>query len=127
MGEFSLTEKELADRMTLEQRLAGVGKPGGLSPQQGKAIARARLQYAMSELADMNVVNVHNWLQEVARVNPAEAIRLFMELADYTTPRLKAAQVNANLNVDATPGGGKNLKEMTLDELQSIVSDQGGA
>lgn len=125
MSEFDLPTKEIVRRLTTDERLKRVGLPEGLTPRQANAITKSRLQYAMAQLVDMNVENVHQWLQQVARTAPAEAIRLFMELQEFTSPRLKAAQVNVNANIDPGAGDGRRLQEMSIAELQDVVASQG--
>lgn len=93
----------------------------GLTPRQANQITQSRLQYALSDLAEMNVERVHKWLGDVGERAPAEAIRLYLELLEFRMPRMKAATVIANL----TPGDkGKELKDLSMEELQAIVAEQ---
>ena len=116
--------KEIVKRLTVDERLKRVGLPEGFSPRQATAISKARLTFALAELAEGHIDHVSKWLEDVARVNPAEAIRLYMELMEFSAPRLKAAQVNVNANADLTPAGQKRFQDMTLEEL-SVVATQG--
>jgi hypothetical protein len=93
-------------------------------------VSKARIRYALSELAQGNIENVEHWLHEVAAgipdpnapgrwiVMPAPrvAVELFMQLAEFTVPRLKA------IALDVTENGGK--KRYSMAELQSIVAEQ---
>jgi hypothetical protein len=93
-------------------------------------VARARIRRAFSELAQGNIENVERWLHEVAagtpdpsmpgrwlvQPSPRAAVELFMQLAEFTTPRLKA------IALDVTENGGK--KRYSMAELQSIVAEQ---
>ncbi|MDE2098497.1 MAG: hypothetical protein KGL39_14685 [Patescibacteria group bacterium] len=121
MSEFDLPEVDIAKRMTLDERLMKVGTPTGLTPRRANAVTQARLQTALSELADGKIDKVSKWLDEVGERSPAEAIRLFMELLEFRMPRLKAAQVIANLTPSAE--GQKRLSEYTIEELQTIVAE----
>lgn len=121
MSEFDMPEKDIARRLSVDQRLEMVGLPVGLTPKQANAITQARLQFALSSLAEMNVDRVHDWLGQVATQSPAEAIRLFLELLEFRMPRMKAAQVIANLS--PTADGKRELKDLSIEELQSIVAE----
>lgn len=126
MSEFDMPDKEIAKRLPIESKLQKIGLPVGLTPRQANAITQSRLQYALSELADMNVDNVNLWLQQVAERSPAEAIRLYMELLEFRMPRMKAAQVAVNVGVDGNQAPGqKRLQDMSIEELQSVVAEQG--
>jgi hypothetical protein len=120
-SEFDMPADEIKRRLTTTEKVKRVGTDTGLTPRQANAITQARLQYALSELADMNVDNVHQWLNEVGARNPAEAVRLFMELLEFRLPRLKAAQVVANLT--PTAEGQRKLATMTIAELEQIVAE----
>lgn len=124
MSEFDMPTKEIVKRLTVDERLARVGLPEGFSPQQATKITKARLSFALAELAEGNVHNVQAWLETVGKVNPAEALRLYMELMEFSAPRLKAAQVNVNANADVTPNGAKDLRSMSLEEL-GVIATQG--
>lgn len=119
--EFAMPTKEIVKRLTVDERLQRVGLPEGFSPRQATAISKARLTFALAELAEGHVDEVSKWLQQVAEKNPAEAIRLYMELMEFSTPRMKAAQVNLNANADVGPG--KSMSTMTIEELNSIVAE----
>lgn len=120
--EFAMTATEVKKRLSPEQQLQRVGTATGMTPRQANAVTQARLQHALSSLAEMNVDNVHEWLRQVGDVAPAEAIRLFMELLEFRLPRMKAATVIATLS--ATGDGKKELKDMTMEELERVVSEQ---
>ena len=119
--EFAMKPTEIAKRLTVDERLERVGLPEGFTPRQATAISKARLSFALSDLAEGHVGKVQAWLDEVASKNPAEAIRLYMELMEFTTPRMKAAQVNVNANADVTPSGQRRLQDMSLDELRVVA------
>lgn len=124
MSEFDLPPEDIAQRLSTQQRLELVGQTHGMTPRQANAITKARMQLALSQLAEANVDNIQRWLGEVGSRSPAEAIRLYMELLEFTAPRLKAAQVNLNANADMTPGGARSMADMSIDELSAIVSEQ---
>ena len=121
MSEFDMPPEEIAKRLPVQERLQRVGMPEGLTTRQANAITQARLQLALSELADANVDNVQKWLEQVGERSPAEALRLYMELLEFRMPRMKAATVVANLTPDQ--GNGKDLRSLSIEELQRIVAE----
>jgi hypothetical protein len=123
-SEFNLPVKQIAKRMSLDERLANVGFPVGSTPRQVKAITKARIDYAFSQFVEGNVALVEQWLREVGDTNPAEGVRLFMEFTEFYMPRLKPMQVNVNVGAEL-PGNGRELKDMSIEELQSVVAEQG--
>jgi hypothetical protein len=121
MSEFDMPPEEVVKHLPVGERLQRVGLPTGLTTRQANAITQARLQLALSELADANVENVQKWLEQVGDRSPAEALRLYMELLEFRMPRMKAATVVANLTPDS--GNAKDLKHLSIEELQSIVAE----
>jgi hypothetical protein len=80
-------------------------------------VSRARIRRAFAELAQGNIENVERWLHEVAATSPKIAIELFMELAKFTIPQVKAIAIDVN-------DGKGGAKRLTMAELHSIVSEQ---
>lgn len=119
-SQFNMPEREVAKRLSVEERIMRAGLPAGLTPRQANAITQARIQHSLSDLAERNVDNVDRWLQEVASKSPSEAIRLFMELLEFRMPRMKAATVVASLSADLK-GDGRDLKTLTIEELQQAL------
>ena len=107
--------------LTAEQRLQLAlitpEAPGALTQGVARAVTQNRIRSAMAELAHMNVDNVHQWLQQVAAQSPAKAIELFMELAQFSLPRLKAVAID----VRSSDG---SVKTMSVADLEKIVSEQ---
>ncbi len=121
MSEFNMPPTEIAKRLTTDEKVRRVGLPAGFTPRQANAVTMARLQAALSDLADGKVEKVRVWLDQVGERSPAEAIRLFMELLEFRMPRLKAAQVVANLT--PSTDGARRLSEMSIEELQHVVAE----
>jgi len=103
----------------LRAYLVGDMTPGkALTSARAGKVTRERIRFAFAELAALNVDNVHRWLGEVAQQSPAKAIELFMQLASYTLPQLKATAI------DVRSGDG-SVKNLSYAELAAkIVSDQ---
>ena len=104
-----------AERMALA--LIGDTSPRALKLARAGNLTKARIRYAFAELADMNVDNVHRWLSEVAAQSPAKAVELFMELAQFTIPKLKAMSID----VRSTDG---SVKTLSYADLERVVSEQ---
>lgn len=107
--------------LTTEQRLQLAlltpDAPGALPQGTVRNITQNRIRSAMAELSHNNIENVHRWLGEVARISPAKAVELFIELAQFNLPRLKAVAVD----VRSSDG---SVKTLSVSELEKIVSDQ---
>ena len=89
--------------------IKGPGRPPG-SPNK---ITRD-IRVALRDLAEGNANSVQDWLNEVAKKNPAEAVRLWLDLLKYVVPTLTAA---AFANV--TP-----LKETPEDRLVNMTDEE---
>lgn len=109
--------------MTAEQRLqhslAHPDAQNAMSVRAMNAITKARISYALGELAQLNIPSVQQWLERVAEVNPRQAVELYLQLLEFSVPKLKAVEVT-NLGQPEKP-----LAEYTLAELQArVVSNQ---
>lgn len=102
--------------------------PNGVPPAPLGAIdrvSRSKIRYGISELVALNIDNVNLWLQKIAngdelnRVppNPRAAIELFVELLQFSVPKMKAVAVD----MKSRDG---SVQRLSLADLQTIVSDQ---
>ena len=73
-----------------------------------------KVREAIAELTHDNVEQVQVWLERVAEKNPAEAIRLWIQIVEFTLPKLRAS-----LTVNERPG--KPIKQMSMSELQGVI------
>lgn len=80
-------------------------------------VTRAQIRQSMADLAAGNIDNVQAWLSRVAETQPARAIELFIELAQFSVPKVKAIAVDVR-SKDGSVG------RLSIAELQSIVSSQ---
>jgi hypothetical protein len=80
-------------------------------------VTKNNIRRAMQDLAEMNIHKVDTWLNQVAVEDPKEAVRLFLSLAEFTLPKLKAVAVAVQDNT------GTN-KQMSIADLQAIISEQ---
>lgn len=111
-AEFQMTSEE-----RLKYSLENPGSSRAMTPAKVGNVSMARIRLAMSELAHGEIDSVRAWLHEVAKTNPARAVELFIQLAEFSLPKLKAVA----LAID-DPGGSR--RPLSIDELQRIVSDQ---
>lgn len=88
-------------------------------------VTRSRIRYGVSELVNGNIDNVNRWLNLIAEgnaeqhlpPNPRAAIELFIELLQFSVPKMKS------ISVDVKDKGG-NMKSYTMTDLQTIVAEQ---
>lgn len=94
-------------------------------------VTRSRIRYGVSELVNGNIDNVQRWLSEIgdgiedphrpgqwiALPRPRDAIELFIELLQFSVPKMKS------ISVDVKDKGG-NMKSYSMTDLQTIVAEQ---
>ena len=68
------------------------GRPKGVGNKSTEAI---RTAFAM--LVEDNLANMQDWLERTAEDNPAKALQIVSDIAQYSLPKLK--QVDANLEM----------------------------
>ena len=56
----------------------------------------SEVRTAYKELVESNIGNLDNWLNEVAKENPAKAIELVIKLSDFFLPKMK--QINHEIS-----------------------------
>jgi hypothetical protein len=104
-----------------DRELLGLTNPSHpLAMPQGqlKKVNGNRIRAAMAELAAMNVENAHAWLAQLAADSPKAALEMFIELAKFSAPQLKAVAI------DVRDQGTGDLKRLSVADLEKIVSDQ---
>lgn len=79
-----------------------------------KAHTQNKIRQAFHQLAHNNLDAVQSWLHAVAEDSPARAVELFIELARFSLPQLKASEVTVNQ--------GGPAKTYTLEELQQQLN-----
>jgi hypothetical protein len=68
------------------------GRPKGIGNKSTEAIRSA---FAM--LVEDNLSNMQDWLERTAEDNPAKALQIVSDIAQYSLPKLK--QIDANLEM----------------------------
>jgi hypothetical protein len=77
-----------------------------------------RIRSMVQELLALNVDNANYWLQQVAAANPKQGLELYIEMMQFSLPKLKAVAVQVDDKSD-TP------RALTMAQLQAaLVSDQ---
>lgn len=110
-GALTLTTEELLYGTLTDNLPVGV-KP--LTTAMTGKITTARIRYAMSELAAMNIDNVQKWLEELGKQSPKAAIEAFIQLCEFSLPKLKAVAI------DVRSGDG-SVKTMSSADLERAV------
>lgn len=123
IGEYAIADEAAGISISTQQRLdmalsdepARVNHPLALTQHQAKKVTQNRIRSAMAELSHGNIDKVNEWLHEVGEKDPARAIELFMDLAQFTLPKLKAIAID----VKSTDG---SVKTMTVAQLEAMVA-----
>ena len=68
------------------------GRPKGVGNKSTEAI-----RTAFSMLVEDNLANMQDWLERTAQDNPAKALQIISDIAQYSLPKLK--QVDANIEL----------------------------
>ncbi len=64
------------------------GRPTG-TPNK----ATEQMKMAMANLLESNADSMNTWLQEVAKENPREALKLMLSMAEYFVPKLSRTEI----------------------------------
>ena len=107
----------LSTEQRLNLALIAPDDPRALTQGVTRQVTQNRIRAAMAELAHGKIERVSAWLEDVARTNPAKAVELFMQLAEYSLPKLKAVAID----VRSSDG---SVKQLSVSDLEKIVSEQ---
>jgi hypothetical protein len=91
---------------------------GGMQLGAINRITRARLQWAVAELAGMGIDEAMVWLRDLAKDSPAAALDRLIEIIKFTSPQQKSMTVE-NVPTDST-----NYGNLTVKQLQGLVFAQ---
>ena len=105
----------ISSEQRMLQTLMNPSLEGGVASRKMNNVNTARIRYALAQLTALNVTNVQRWLEATAEKNPAAAVGLYLQLLEYSTPKLKAVAV------DVRSGDG-SVKNLSMAELQNIVA-----
>jgi hypothetical protein len=113
---FTLSPEE-----RLRHSLTSPGAPGTIGLQSATKIARARIAYNLSELSAEMLEEAKTALKRVFEVSPKAGFELYLQLLEYSTPKLKSMEMNVETNVTRSV---KDMSLAELDEALGVVSVQ---
>lgn len=70
------------------------------------------IKEAFRMLIEKNLDNMTDWLEKVAAKNPAQALMIVSDLAEYTTPKLARSQVEHSGEINTS-----NISNLSTEEL----------
>lgn len=120
IGEYAIVDEKRGISISSEQRLAMALDPAraqhplALNQNQAKKVTQNRIRAAMAELAHGKIEQINRWLDEVGEKDPSRAIELFMELAQFSLPKLKSVEIDVN-------NQSRDLKDLTVGQLEAIL------
>jgi hypothetical protein len=110
-------EFQMPSEERLQLSLTEPANPAALTQPAVRGVVLNRLRYSLAELMSTERGNIIAALEEVRKMNPARYVELYIELLQFSMPKLKAVAMEVT---DNSP----NTKQMTIADLQRIVSEQ---
>lgn len=107
----------------IQHSLANPGLPKTLPMGKINNVTLARIRYTLANLAFGLEDEVLLWLRQVAHTDPKSAIELYLELVQFSVPKIKAVAV-ANFNSSDKPARDLSMSELQTMLQESVVSDQ---
>lgn len=120
LGEFAIVDDKAGVNITTQRRLELAINPAtanhalALTQQQAKKVTQNRIRSAMAEMAHGKIDQVNTWLDEVGAKDPARAIELFMELTQFSLPKLKSMEVGIT-------NPSRELKDLSIGQLEAML------
>jgi len=112
-------EFQMASEQRIQRSLTHPGESRTLPVGKVNNIILARIRYALADMSFTLQDEVLGWIRQVAETSPKEAVELYLELVQFSVPKMKAVAVSVQTTDD------KPARELTLAELQAmVVSDQ---
>ena len=82
---------------------------------EGERASAPKIRSMVNELLAGNIDNANYWLQQVGAANPKVAVELFIELAQFSLPKLKAVAVQVN------DSSASDARTLTFEQLQQAL------
>lgn len=118
-------EFQMSSEERIQHSLANPGLPKTLPLGRVNNVTLARIRYALANMAYGLEDEVVAWIRQVAADSPKAAVELYLELVQFSVPKIKAVAISQHTTSD------KPARELTMQELQerlqgdsSIVSTQ---
>lgn len=86
--------------------------------KEGERATTPRIRSMVNELLAGNIDNANYWLQQVAAANPKVALELFIEMAQFSLPKLKAVAVQVD------DRGAENPRALSFAQLQAVIEGE---
>lgn len=86
--------------------------------KEGERATTPRIRSMVNELLAGNVDNANYWLQQVAAANPKVALELFIEMAQFSLPKLKAVAVQVD------DRNAENPRALSFAQLQQVIQGE---
>lgn len=100
-----------------EKSVRRINEAGELrTPLQTRKLANERLRVAICELTDANIESVQEWLNKVAKEDPAKALDFVLRMLEFSVPKL--SRVEAQITTGGISG---DLGDLTVRDLQEMV------
>ena len=96
----------------------------GRKSKRGPEESTKKVREALHKLLEDNSSNLEQWLADVAKEDPKEALKIFSNLTEYALPKLARTEIDAvvennNINLE-------DLTDEQLEQLDSILSSSKG-
>lgn len=101
----------------------GIKKIPGSGRKKGtvnKVTIEIRESFRM--LLESNVDQMSEWLQRVAAVDPAKALNIMLDLAEYHIPKLQRTELTGSVKTENIT----DFSNLSFDELIALRSKQNG-
>lgn len=118
-------EFQMSSEERIQHSLANPGLPKTLPVGRVNNITLARIRYALANMAYGLEDEVIAWIRKVAEDSPKAAVELYLELVQFSVPKIKAVAISQHTTSD------KPARELSMAELQerlqgdtTVVSEQ---
>lgn len=91
------------------------GNPAG-RPVGSKNRASVELRKGFELLAQHNIYEVQGWLDAVAQDDPAKALTIYLQLAEFVTPKLARTENVHEIDEDSVQGFSINVVRREIDK-----------
>jgi hypothetical protein len=91
--------------------------PEALSEKQLQHVSTGRVRYALSQLAQDNVGQLQEWIDQIALVDgPKAAFEIYLKMIEYSIPKLSRTEVKVE-----DSAGNAAVAQLSMDDLQQMI------